>query len=74
MIKIRYDKDGDVLEIRFSESKIENSEYLEETGMVVDYDKNNDMVAVEILSFAKRVSKGEMAEMHSEVLVSGLDM
>ncbi|QWR76733.1 DUF2283 domain-containing protein [Candidatus Magnetomonas plexicatena] len=63
MIKIEYDEEGDILEIRFSESKIENSECLEETGMVVDYDENNYIVGVEILSFTKRVSRGKMAEM-----------
>ena len=62
MIKISYDKEGDVLEIRFSESAISDSEYVEESGLVLDYDKNNNIVAVEIISFSKRVSKEELAE------------
>ncbi len=62
MIKISYDKEGDILEIRFSEKDISNSEYIEETGIVIDYDKNNNVVALEIISFSKRVSKEEVAE------------
>jgi len=62
MIKISYDKDGDVLEIRFSENAIQDSEYMEESGLVVDYDKNNNMVALEIVSFSKRVGKEEFIE------------
>ncbi len=62
MIKISYDKEGDILEIRFSEKDISNSEYIEETGIVIDYDENNNVVALEIISFSKRVSKEEVAE------------
>lgn len=36
MIKISYDKEGDVLEIRFSESVISDSEYVGESGLVLD--------------------------------------
>jgi uncharacterized protein YuzE len=62
MIKISYDKEGDVLEIRFSEKKIDDSEYVKESGLVLDYDKNNNIVAVEIISFSQRVDKEELAE------------
>ena len=57
MIKISYDKEGDVLEIRFSEKAIDESEYVEESGLVLDYDKDNNLVAVELISFSKRVGK-----------------
>lgn len=62
MIKISYDKDGDILEIRFSENAIQESEYIEKSGFIVDYDKNSNIVAVEITSFSKRVSRDELAE------------
>ena len=62
MIKISYDKEGDVLEIRFSEKKIDDSEYVKESGLVLDYDKDNNIVAVEIISFSQRVGKEELAE------------
>ena len=38
-MKINYDPEGDVLEIRFSESAIDSSEYMEESGLILDYDK-----------------------------------
>ena len=62
MIKISYDKEGDVLEIRFSENAINDSEYIEESGLVLDYDKSNDIVAVEIISFSKRVRREKVVE------------
>lgn len=62
MIKISYDKEGDVLEIRFSENTIKDSEYIEKSGIVLDLDKNDNIVAVEIISFSKRVSKDAALE------------
>ncbi len=62
MIKISYDKEGDILEIRFSEKAIKNSEYIEETGVVIDYDEDNNIAAVELTSFSKRVSKEEVID------------
>jgi uncharacterized protein YuzE len=55
MIKISYDKEGDVLEIKFSEEAVADSEYVEENGLVVDYDRDGKMISVEVVSFTKRV-------------------
>jgi len=62
MISFKYDKEGDLLEIRFSESKIVESEYLEDAGIVIDYDESGRIVAIEILSFSKRKSRGNFLE------------
>ena len=62
MIKISYDKEGDVLEIRFSENAIADSEYTEESGLVLDYDKGGNIVAIELVSFSKRVGRAEVVE------------
>jgi len=62
MIKIAYDKEGDLLEIRFTENKVKSSEYIETTGLVVDLDEAENIVAVEITSFSKRVGKNTFAE------------
>lgn len=64
MIKLSYDREGDLLEIRFSEDQISESEYLEETGIVIDYAENGGLVALEITSFSKRIRSGqdELAE------------
>jgi len=59
MIQFSYDKDGDILEIKFSEQAIAESEYLKESGIVIDYDKEKKIVALEIISFSKRVKKSE---------------
>jgi len=62
MIKISYDSEGDTLEIRFSEGAVKESEYIEKTGFVVDYDKEGNITAIEIMSFSKKVSKDELLE------------
>ena len=62
MIKISYDKEGYVLEIRFSEKQVKESEYMKKTGFVVDYDEDGSIAALEILSFSKRVSRDELLE------------
>ncbi|MHB1647005.1 MAG: DUF2283 domain-containing protein [Candidatus Acididesulfobacter diazotrophicus] len=62
MLKIDYDKDGDILEIRFSDSPIKDSEYINESGLVIDYDKDGKIAAVEVISFSKRVAKNNSLE------------
>ncbi len=62
MIKISYDNEGDVLEIRFSESKIIESEYIEKSGLVIDYGKNNSIVAIEMLAYSKKTSREELVK------------
>ena len=62
MIMINYDKHGDVLEIKFSENEVESSEYLQETGFVVDYDKAGKLISVEVLSFSKKVDDKQVIE------------
>ena len=62
MIKISYDNEGDVLEIKFSENPVIDSDYIDESGLVLDYDKGNNIVAVEIMSFSKKVSKDKLLE------------
>ncbi|MBF0338745.1 MAG: DUF2283 domain-containing protein [Nitrospirae bacterium] len=62
MLKISYDKEGDVLEIRFSDALVEGTEYIDESGLVVDFDGDNNIVAFEIISFSKRADKAELSE------------
>ena len=62
MLQINYDKQGDILEIKFSDESIMDSEYLEDTGIVVDYDKNNKIVGLEIISYSQKVGKKQQAE------------
>jgi uncharacterized protein YuzE len=62
VIQISFDKDGDILEIRFSEDTINDSEYIEESGLILDYDKDDNIVAVEIISFSKRGGRDVVEE------------
>jgi uncharacterized protein YuzE len=62
MLKISYDKEGDILEIKFSDEAIKDSSYIDENGIIVDYDNNNTIVAIEITSFSKRVGKSDEAD------------
>jgi len=59
MIKFSYDKETDTLDIKFSEKKIVENEFVEESGIVIDYDENNKIVGLEILSFSKKISTNE---------------
>ncbi len=63
MLRLSYDKEGDVLEIRFSEDPIEDSEYIGDSGIVVDLDRSGKIVALEIISFSKKVHKEGLKEM-----------
>ncbi len=62
MLQINYDKQGDILEIKFSDESVMDSEYLEDTGIVVDYNKNKKIVGLEIISFSQKVGKKQQAE------------
>jgi len=59
MIKINYDPGGDILELKFSEEAINDSEYVSESGLVVDYDRDGHMVGIEIIGFLKKVGQGK---------------
>ncbi len=56
MINISYDEETDILDIKFSNNKIIDSEINEASGLIVDYDENNKMIGIEILSFSKKTS------------------
>lgn len=48
-MKVRYDKQTDILYIRFSEAAIAESDE-DKKGVILDYDKNNQLVGIEILN------------------------
>jgi uncharacterized protein YuzE len=62
MIRILYDKEGDLLEIRFSEEQVAYSEYVEEPGIVIDYSKEGSIIALEFPSFSRKFSGGKVPE------------
>jgi len=53
-MKIKYDKETDILRITFTESSIEESDE-EKPGMILDYDKDGNIVGVEILEASSKM-------------------
>ncbi|MCF8372016.1 MAG: DUF2283 domain-containing protein [Bacteroidales bacterium] len=52
-MKMTYDKQADVLYIKFSDNKIVESEE-KEKNVIVDFDNENNIVGIEILYFVKK--------------------
>ncbi|MFI5400510.1 MAG: DUF2283 domain-containing protein [SAR324 cluster bacterium] len=53
-MKVTYDPEVDVLRILFSAAPIEESDE-DKPGMILDYDKDGNVVGMEILDASKRV-------------------
>jgi len=53
-MKLKVDRDADALYLRLDESAIVESEEIQ-PGIVLDYDKDERVVGIEILSLSKRV-------------------
>ena len=62
-MKIRVDKENDVLYFRLDESRIVESEEVQ-PGVILDYDDKNMVVGIEILGISKRISPEELASIH----------
>ena len=61
-MKVRYDKDTDSLTIIFTNEKIEESDE-EKPGMILDYDKNGNVVGVEILKASTKMKDPSKIEL-----------
>ena len=55
MWKIKYWKDVDILDIELRDGKYEYSEEIAE-GVILDLDKNGEIMAIEILNVSKRLA------------------
>ena len=53
-MKVKYDKETDVLYIRFSNEAINESDE-ERNGIILDYDSKGSIVAIEILNASKKM-------------------
>jgi uncharacterized protein YuzE len=53
-MKITYDPEVDVLRILFSNAPIEESDE-DKPGVIIDYDKDGNLVGMEILDASKRM-------------------
>ena len=53
-MKLKIDKENDALYLRLDESEIIDSEEVQ-PGVILDFDKNNRLVGIEILALSTRV-------------------
>jgi uncharacterized protein YuzE len=53
-MKVKYDKEVDVLYIHFSEGKIVESDE-DKPGIILDYDEQGSIVGIEMLNASKRI-------------------
>lgn len=60
-MKILYDPEVDVLRIVFNDLPVEESDE-EKPGLILDYDKNGNIVGVEILNASKLVENPRALE------------
>jgi uncharacterized protein YuzE len=61
-MKVKYDQDTDTLRITFTESVIEESDE-EKPGIILDYDKDGNVVGVEILFASKKMKDPSKIEL-----------
>lgn len=60
-MKVTYDAESDVLRIIFSDGPIEESDE-NKPGVILDYDKNGNIVGLEILDASKRMENPRAVE------------
>ena len=60
-MKITYDPEVDVLRILFSNAAIEESDE-DKPGVILDYDKDGNVVGMEILDASKRIDNPRAVE------------
>lgn len=60
-MKVTYDPDVDVLRIRFNTEPIEESDE-EKPGLILDYDKDGNIVGLEVLSASSRIENPRALE------------
>ncbi len=54
-MKVTYDPQVDAMRIRFSDAAVEESDE-EKPGIILDYDKDGNVVALEVLDASKHMS------------------
>ncbi|MEM1574722.1 MAG: DUF2283 domain-containing protein [Nitrososphaerota archaeon] len=67
---IKYDQYADALYIKVHEGDVVDSEEISE-GIIVDYDKNGDIIGIEVLEFSKKkIDLNELIIKGFKILVS----
>jgi uncharacterized protein YuzE len=60
-MKVRYDKDVDILVIRFSDLPITESDE-DKPGVIIDYAEDGTIVGLEIMNASKKLSQPNKVE------------
>jgi len=58
-MKLKIDKENDALYFRLDESAIVESEEVQ-PGVILDFDKNNQVVGIEILNLSARIGQEKL--------------
>ena len=61
-MRIKVDKEADVLYFRLDENRIVESEEVR-PGVILDYDENDQVVGVEFLGISARATVGELSSL-----------
>lgn len=61
IMKVTYDQEVDIISILLSDAKIEESDE-DKPGVILDYDKDGNIVGMEILDASKRISNPRSLE------------
>lgn len=64
-MRLKVDHNNDALYFRLDESEIVDSEEIK-PGIIVDYNKDNNVVGIEILGLSTRVSKDVLKSLQFE--------
>jgi len=65
-MRIRYDEKMDALYIRLKESDYEESDEIKD-GVILDYDKNGNIIGIEILDASSYMQPAELSSINFEV-------
>ena len=60
-MKINFDKKNDIMRVKFQEGKYEISKEIDE-GIIIDTDKDNKIIAIEIIDVSERIPKENLKE------------
>ena len=60
-MKVKYDKEVDVLTIQLSNAPVEESDQ-DKPGVILDYDKDGNIVGLEILNASKQIENPRALE------------
>lgn len=55
-MKIKYDKEVDILYVNFLDNKIMESDE-QKPGIIIDYDVNGNMVGIEVLNASEKIGQ-----------------